>query len=148
MDRSNLKIYLALAFALVVLLLLFFIVAFIRQKRQSNNPTNQVPSPTSIQASPNSSPTEKLIPPFIHPTGFTGVKEEELPPDLKTLSEQKQALKREVPVNKELFTIDFNYAEDKFTVALKEPKDQARISFTDWLKTNYPALPLDRFIIN
>lgn len=147
MQRANLKMYFILALAFGILLILILIFTYINQKKQETKPPYESPTPTSITSPSNFVPADRLTPTLIHPTGFTGVYEEELPPDIKALSEQKQALKREVPVNKELFTLDFNYAEDKFTVVLKEPKDQSKTSFTEWLKTNYPAIPLNRFII-
>ena len=148
MDRVNLKMYLILALALGILLILILIVTYINQKKQETKPPYETPTPTSITSPSNFVPTNKLSPTLIHPTGFTGVFEEELPPDIKSLSEQKQALKSLVPFVQPQFNIDFDCGEDKCVVNLNGPKDQSLTSFENWLKSNYPSLPLDRFIIN
>ena len=147
MNKPNLKIYLILILIVAVLITLIFIFSYLRKKRGVIEPPPVFPTPTSVEFPSDITPTDELTPPESHPT-FTGVLEEELPPDLKALSEQKQALKRNVPLTQPLFSIDFDYGEDKFIVSLNDPKDQARTSFEDWLKDNYPAIPLDRFILN
>lgn len=147
MDKPNFKIYFILALALGILLILILILSYIRKNREGITPPPEFPTPTSVEFPSNITPTSQLTPPESHPT-FTGVLEETLPPDIQALSDQNQALLRKTPLYQPLFNIDFDYGEDKFIVSLNDPKDQARTSFEDWLKDNYPAIPLDRFILN
>ncbi len=157
MYPPNIKIYLGLGIILLVLFILVIILPFGEKSTPRNNlPTNitstpiysspyQNNKPTKIQS--NISPVNIISPTIIiPPTGFTGVKEEDLPYEIKTLSEQKQLLKSKLPITDNFFSIEFNYEEDKFIVKLNEPKGEAKVAFEDWLKKNYPAIPWNRFI--
>lgn len=132
----------------IILLGLFFLISF---KKPAQKPTEiisptQAPSPTTFIVTKPSPTLPEASPTLIAPT-FTGVKEEELPQNELDLSQQKQELKNKLPIKEAGFTIEFDYAEDKFTVSLIEPKEKSKQDFLGWLKANYPAIPEDRFIL-
>jgi len=144
--NTDLKHYLVIA---TILGILFFIVLFI----PINKPDEEVLVPTSVPSQPlptkiipsysNSKPLPTLIP---VETG-TGVKEEELTQEIKDLSMQKQELRSKIPLKLPGFNIGFDYAKDKFIVTLDLPKNNSKISFETWLKANYSAITMDRFIV-
>lgn len=146
MNPLDIKIYLGLGIILFVLFILVSTLPFGKKSIPPNSQLSPTISPSYFSTNSNQfkpiKPTSTIIPPI----SFTGVKEEELPAEIKTLSEQKQALKSRLPLTESLFSIDFSYEQDKFIVQLREPKNEAKVSFENWLKTNYPAIPLTRFI--
>ena len=126
MHQPNIRLYLILSGILVVILVAVFIIPLGR--RGVNQPPGEtVPTPTSIATAPIDEPGSTVA-----TVDFTGVAEEELPDN----------------VAEQTFVIDFDYNQDKFTVALNEPKDQSRQEFNDWKNANYPAIPADQFIFN
>jgi len=138
----NKKIYLILLPILLIIILFFLFFSI----RKTKLPTTVVPSPTSIYPTKfvvAPSPTPTLIP----PASFTGVLEETLPPATLDLSNQRRELRKKTPLVETYFTVTFDYGEDKFLVALKEPKDQSKIEFEKWRIVNYQAIPPDHFII-
>lgn len=143
MPKPNLKIYLLISLSIILLVILALSLIFKNQKKEDTI----APSPT-IEPLPDQFPSAYVTPEIILPTGFTGVLDEELPAEIKNESVQIQDLSNKVPLSQPLFNIDFNWDEYKFIITLKEPKDQTRSSFEEWLKQNYPAIPLDEFIIN
>ena len=152
MDNSNIKVYLGISFALIVLFILVLVIPFSKKPLNNNlQPTTSVPFPTSIKTgstdstdSTGSTDNRSLTP---IPTVFTGVKEEILPKELVDLSTQKQALRQKTPLNLSTFTISFDYNTDKFIVTLLDPKDQAQKEFESWRVTNYPVLGSEQFLI-
>jgi hypothetical protein len=100
----------------------------------TSNPSSQVIIPTTESSAP------------IIPT-FTGVLEVTPPKDVQDLTQQKADLIDKLPINQVQFVITFDYTDGVFKVSLKDPKDQSRTAFTQWLQNNYPAIPLDRFVI-
>jgi hypothetical protein len=70
-----------------------------------------------------------------------------LPQPTVDMIQQKQNLRLKTPLEEMYFTITFDYGEDKFIVDLKEPKEVSQKEFNQWLSTNYPLIPTDRFII-
>ncbi|PIV09333.1 hypothetical protein COS31_03405 [Candidatus Roizmanbacteria bacterium CG02_land_8_20_14_3_00_36_15] len=147
MSKQNLTL---IVIALIVLLSILFLSVLVMQRKKtnpspSNQPTNiNLPSPTTVEVRITTPPT--LTPTPILPTS-TGVFEEQLPKEQQDLSTQKQALKTKLPINNNNFALVFDYGEDKFIVSLKEPKETNKKVFEDWLKANYPAIPIDRFLI-
>lgn len=144
MTKPNLYIYIVILFLIMLILSL---IAFALQRKKDwptlVEPTAVIqPTPTTIEVRTTIPSTPTEIPPT-----STGVFEEELPKNLQDLSTQKQDLKSKVPINNPNFVITFDYGEDKFVVELQEPKAQSQVRFKEWLNTNYPAIPLDRFII-
>lgn len=148
MDNSNIKIYLAISGALVVLFILIILVPFSSKKTVDNgsSTTNRNPFPTSIETnSTNSTNSTKRLAPI--PADFTGALEEQIPQPIIDLATQKKDLRSKVPLSLSTFTIDFDYSEDKFTVALKDPKDQAQKEFEGWRAANYSLLINDQFLL-
>ncbi len=66
---------------------------------------------------------------------------------MEVINDQRN-LRKSCPVIKDGFTIKFDYAADRFIVALSPPKEENKVKFTNWLKTSYSAIPLERFIFN
>ena len=150
MDRQKQTI---LIIGLVVLLGILSLMVLVLQTKKNNKGTGGtestvVATPTSVEnifkvpsASPGLSPTEVPV------ATRTGVLEEQLSKQTKNLASQKQALKAKLPINNSNFVIVFDYSEDKFIVELKTPTDSNKTVFEEWLAENYPAIPIDRFII-
>lgn len=137
MSKSTIKFSLILG---VVFIIIIAVISFIKPKSSSPN----LPSPTSSLQSPIS-PNPSLIP----PQSFTGADvNQELPPELKNVGEQKTALRRLTPLTLDFATIEFDYENDLFLVRLLDPKEENKIQFNSWKDQNYPALMEDKFIFN
>jgi hypothetical protein len=149
MDKQKLTL---IIIGLVVVLGFLSLMVVVLQMKKNAPPGEEenkiIPTPTAVEnifkvptATPLLSPTE--IPAASH----TGALDEQLPPAIQDLATQKQELKSKLPINNANFVLVFDYGEDKFIVDLKNPKETNKTIFEDWLKANYPAIPLDRFII-
>jgi len=145
MDNSNIKVYLGISFALIVLLILIIVIPFSNKKtstqNSTTNSTGQQIFPTSVEVNPSINPGQNSI-----PADFTGVAEEELPPQVIDTSLQKKDLRQKTPLDLSTFKIDFDYGEDKFIVELRDPKDQAKTEFESWRTSSYPGLGSDQFL--
>jgi len=150
MNNSNVKVYLAISGAFLVLIILISIVLYIKQPvNNRQQPITNFPTPTSVNLSPsinNQSPNTNSLTP-IATVDFTGLLEEEIPKQVIDLDAQKVELSQKTPLDLSSFTIDFNYSDDKFIVILKDPKDQTQKEFENWRTSNYPALGAGQFII-
>ncbi|GIW64256.1 MAG: hypothetical protein KatS3mg092_0189 [Patescibacteria group bacterium] len=126
------------------LFLIFLVILSVKPKTPSQ------PNQTSINPTQeikiNNAQEQKVITPqpTIPPQDFTGVKEEELPKEIKDYSEQKLDLMKKLPLKMPYFTIDFDYVEDKFTVTYSDSPTSKQIFFS-WLSQNYPALKMEDF---
>lgn len=140
MSRHYLKLY----FALFIILLLLIMTFLILNLRKSTQIGTEVLSPTPLIPSSIPPRIPSQIPVTIVPT-FTGVKDEPLPQAIIDLSTQKQALRAKTPFSTIDFTITYDYKLDGFVVTLSPPQTQTKITFEDWLKQNFPAIPLSRF---
>ncbi len=148
MDNSNIKVYLAISGALIVLFILVLIIPFSSKKTTNNNlqPTTSPLFPTSIETnSTNSTNSTKKLTPI--PADFTGALEEKIPQPIIDFAAQKKDLRLKVPLGLSTFTIDFDYNEDRFNLTLKDPKDQSQKEFDSWRTTNYPLLGNDQFLL-
>lgn len=138
MDNSNMRVYLGISIALVVLLILVIIIPFSRKPVINNQSViTNFPTPTSVEFSPSQSNSA--------PADSTGVAEEELPAVVVDASTQKQNLRGQLPMTLSSFSINFNYAEDRFVVTLNDPKDQSRTEFNLWKNNTYPAIEMNQF---
>jgi len=151
MHTNNIKSYLIIAAFLVVLFFLVIILPF-GPKEKETLPTNETTTaiPTSYPTKSSNLPASQFLSPsptLIPPEADTGALEEQLPKEVADLATQKQELKKKLPVILSGFTITFDYAEDKFVVNLTVPKETSQKAFENWLKTNYPAIPNDRFLL-
>jgi len=152
MDFQNVKVYLAISGALVVLLILIIIIPF-SKKSSSPTPNSLIPNPSSIipttvqtNSSPNNQVTNNQATNSI-PATFTGGIDEPVPQNIIDVSNQKRDLQSKLPLSLSTFSIDFNYSEDKFEVTLNDPKDQAKNEFESWRTGNYPSLGADQFLL-
>lgn len=149
MDSQNVKVYLAISGALIVLFILIIIIPFSKKTANQNNEngttnsTNQ-PFPTSIEVRPTTSTGEQSN---SISADFTGAIEEPIPQQITDRAAQKKDLRQKSPLILTSFTIDFDYSEDKFNVTLKDPKDQAQKEFESWRGANYPSLNAEQFIL-
>jgi len=144
MNQPNIKIYLAVSGALIVLFLLVTFYPF-GKKQNTNNQLLNTNGPTPTIVETNSSAINNFPTPTLAPADFTGVADEVIPQDIVDSSTQKQELRSKVPFDTGLFQIDFDYAEDKFIVTLNEPKSENRRQFDQWLKENYSLLNINQF---
>lgn len=147
MPQQNIKVYLAISFALIILLILVLVIPFSKKtspQKTTAPPLNQ-PFPTSVEANP-SPITINPTPITIH-SDFTGAIDDELPQQVIDLAAQKKDLRQKTPLGLSTFIIDFDYAEDKFIVTLKDPKDQAQKDFENWRTANYPGLGTEQFLV-
>ena len=144
MDSQNIKVYLAISGALIVLLILIIVIPFTKQKPVTNlqQPINNL-IPTTVET--NQSPGTNNPSPITIKAGFTGAIDEPVPQQIIDLAAQKKDLQSKVPLNLSTFTIDFDYGEDKFIVSLKDPRDTAQKEFESWRGANYPALGSEQF---
>ena len=144
MNNSNIKVYLGISFALIVLFILILVIPFSKKisPQKTTTPSSDQPFPTSVETDSTDSTDSTSI-----PADFTGVAEEELPPAVLDASLQKKDLRQKTPLDLSTFTIDFDYSEDKFIVTLKDPKNQAQREFESWRAANYPGLGSEQFII-
>lgn len=131
---------------IIVTIILILIVALVVFLPKPKSPSVVIPAPTSIF------PTKYVIKPssipnLIPPTDFTGVKEETLPPEIINLTQEKQNLKKKVPISQASFMINFDYEQDKFIVNLNEPKSESQVNFEKWRENYYPNIPTDRFLL-
>lgn len=144
MPQPNIKLYLALSGVLAIILIVILVIP-LGMRNRTNNANKNFPTPTTVQsAGSNAGQAEGPIP----TKEFTGVEEEALPQEIVDQSTQKKELRYKTPLSFTTFSIDFDYAEDKFKVALLDPKDSALKEFEEWKKNSYPLIPMDQFIFN
>jgi len=146
-SKTTLKFYLLPAILLVVIIIIY-IIATLPGRSKPNNPA--VITPTSSTNKPYLSPTPYILvtPTKIPVQNFTGAEiNQTLPPELKNLGEQKTTLRRLTPLTLPVGMIDFDYENDRFTLTLKEPKNESEATFDLWLKQTYPAIPKEQFAI-
>ncbi len=145
MPQQNIKVYLGISLALIILFILILVIPF-SKKPINNQPStiNNFPTPTSIET--NSTGLTDSTDSTSVPADFTGVAEEELPKQVIDLAAQKKDLRQKTPLDLSTFTIDFDYSEDKFIITLKDPKDLSQKEFESWRTTNYPGLGPDQFL--
>ncbi len=145
LDQTKLRIIFGIAIVLLIFLFVTSTLLNIQQKRQSTTTSKTTYNSTNYLTPAKK--TEIATPyPTIEPADFTGVKEEELPKDIKDYSDQKLSLLEKIPLKLAYFTIDFDYVDDKFTIKYNEPINNAKQIFSSWLLKNYPALKISDFI--
>ncbi|MEK7597882.1 MAG: hypothetical protein AAB441_04525 [Patescibacteria group bacterium] len=152
MDSQNIKVYLGISFALIILFILILVIPFSKKPSPySPTPSPYSPFPTSIETNPTDSTDSTDLTdstsPIVVPADFTGVLEEPVPQQIIDLAAQKKDLKSKVPLNLTSFLIDFDYNEDKFVVFINDPKDTAQKEFESWRGANYPGLRAEQFLI-
>jgi len=131
----------------IIALVLITILWLLKKNESKKSLPPNLPTPTLLAPQSISQPTLEPTLILINQES-TGVKEEILPEITQVLVDQKTTLRQNLPLIDKDFQIDFDYNEDKFMVTLNQPKSQSRATFELWLKKNYPAIPIDRFIIN
>ena len=148
MYKLNSKLFLILLIILGILILLVILFPY----KKSPTSTIQhltIPSPTTVKISspypPYPSTPPKPSPTLIPATSTGG--NEEVALQVLNAATQKQALKKKTPLTQPGFKIEYSFETDLFTVTLSEPKETNRQVFEQWLKKNYPALILNKFVI-
>ncbi len=148
MDNSNIKVYLGISFALIILFILVLVIPFSKKSSTSIlQPTPYNLQPTTVETNSSSYPLQPTPYNLSIPADFTGVAEEELPAQVLDASLQKKDLRDKVPLDLSTFAIDFDYGTDKFVVTLIDPKFQSRSEFESWRTANYPGLGAEQFLI-
>jgi len=149
-NRTNLKFYLIPVGILLILFIVILIIPFGSKKTDnttSPTPSTLVPTKKAITPLPSSG-TIRVSPTLVPPQVFTGAAiDKPIPQTEADLGSQKTALRRKAPFALSFGTISFDYDNDRFALALSEPKDQSKTAFTTWLKQNYPAIPVEQFAI-
>jgi hypothetical protein len=130
---------LKLIIILIIVITIIIVIVIIRSISLSSPTTPYSLQPTTYTPLP----TPTLIP--LHFTG--GDISQDLPPDIKLLSEQKTKLRKKTPLTLPFGDISFDYTNDTFILLLNEPKDQSQTAFNAWLKQTYPAIPGEQFAI-
>lgn len=139
MFKLNWKIYVILLTILGIL-----IVAVISFSSQKNK---QV---TISQLEINPTPTHAIVPSTPSPTTiiltprFTGANPT-IPVAILNAAQQKQLLKKKMPLTINGFRITYDFQSDMFIVTLDEPKQDTKIIFELWIKDNYSLIPLSKF---
>lgn len=150
MSKSTIKFYLVPGIIALVIVGIILIIPFGKKKDTNNpTPTTTIIIPTVIlptRASFSTPPPSEGSPTLIPIQEFTGADiNQELPPDIRDMGIQKTSLRKKLPLALEFGTITFDYENDQLIVTLLQPLQLSKSQFTDWLATNYPALPLDKF---
>jgi hypothetical protein len=143
MSKSVIKFYVVPGF----IALLFVVILLLVPLNNKKSGDNISPTPTIVFILPTKSLVPNGNPPtLIPPQKFTGADiNQELPPDLKEIGEQKTALRRLTPLTLPFGVVDFDYENDMFVVRFNESNDENLQFFTTWRKENYPALTQDKF---
>lgn len=137
MFRFNWKVYTIL---LAILGILIVSVIFYSKRPTTNTPLPVFPTPTRIMIAPPKGTQKIIITPRFTGADFT------IPSSLLNAAKQKQALKKKTPITENGFTITYDYQTDLFVVTLSEPKQENKTAFEQWLKQNYPLIPLSKFL--
>ncbi|MBI3366182.1 hypothetical protein HY041_00965 [Candidatus Roizmanbacteria bacterium] len=140
----NPKIFIILFIILGIFILIVLLYPFGKPVKEPQQ-IKVVPTPTKVVVMPTivvSQSAEKKI--NITPR-FTGVNED-IPEPTLNAAMQKQALKKKTPLSENGFVITYDYQSDNFIVALSEPKQDNKQVFEQWLKQNYPLIPLNKFL--
>jgi len=127
---------LGLGFLLIILLLI---------SRQSNSKSTTIIRIPTITISPNPSVTIPQIDPTIAaiPSQETGGN---MDVTLTTTEQAHNDLFFKVPLDMQNFIVDFDYADNKFSVLILN--DAGEDAYNKWRKDSYPALSDDQFVIN
>lgn len=142
MPKLNIKMFLILIIILIILFILaLFLPSYLNQKSITNNIQQTIPTPTLVQVIPSKQPGPTLI----EPTSTGG--QEDIPKNVEDSAAQKQNLRRKTPFQGNGFMITFDYANDQFIVALQQPTTTNQELFKNWLKQNYPLIPLNKFLL-
>lgn len=151
--KSVIKFYLVPGVIILVIIVIVLLIPLGKKKEtiQTPLPTSQSPVDISITKAVSRPLTpasaNKISPTLIPIPDFTGAEiNQELPPDIKILGEQKTALRRLTPLTLPFAVISFDYENDMFIVLLSDPKDRSKIQFTAWRDQNYSALTEDKFV--
>lgn len=144
MPQPNIKLFLVLSGILAVIFFIILIIPLSRRTTDQQTSGGNFPTPTIVDAIPQGGAAD--ISPTIQITGFTGVREEAIAPEIESQISQKQDLRYKAPLTFSTFSLDFDYGEDKFIIVLNDPKNQSLSEFEDWKKNNYPSIPPDQFI--
>jgi len=144
MSKSAIKFYVIPG----LIALLFIVILLLVPLNNKKGKIDTSPTPGTVIILPTKflAPDKTISPTLIPPQKFTGADiNQELPPDLKEIGEQKTALRRLTPLTLPFGVVEFNYENDMFVVRLNESNDQNLQLFTIWREENYPALTQDKF---
>jgi len=144
MSKSIFKFYVVPG----LIALLFIVILLLVPLNNKKDKTDIIPTPNRTIILPTKflAPDKTVSPTIIPPQKFTGADiNQELPPDLKTIGEQKTALRRLTPLSLPFGVIEFDYENDMFVIQFNESNDENRQLFTTWREENYPALTQDKF---
>ena len=127
---------------LIIVFIIVLVFPFAKKPITDNQQSNtSFLTPTSVgnDQAPSNFPYIK--------SDFTGVEDEPIPQEVIDLDAQKKDLIGKMPLDFSAFKISFSYAEDKFMVTLREPKDQSQKEFEIWRVGKYPAIGAGQFLL-
>lgn len=134
---------------IIIVAVILVLVVYSLNKKQALTVDNKkvVPTVTLSPSSSFNSPLDTTTPFPLQE--FTGAEStQELPIQIKSVGEQKTALRRLTPLSLGFAVIEFDYEDDMFLVQLTEPKEESKTQFNSWRNLTYPALGDDKFIFN
>jgi hypothetical protein len=146
MPRPDYKMYIIPAVIVIILMIVSVIVGTLKKRPVvyiTPTPAIGVSPAIQITESPTYPPTPAVT---LAPQKQTGAMDDAPPQTELDLAAQKNTLRKLCPFKQPSFSIDFDYATDKFVVTLADPKIQSQDEFDAWLKSAYPAIPADRFL--
>ncbi len=144
MSKSAIKFYIVPGLIALLFIVILLLVPLNNKKDEIDIP----PTPNKIIVLPTKflAPDKTISPTLVPPQKFTGADiNQELPPELKEIGEQKTALRRLTPLTLPFGVVDFDYENDMFVVRFNELNDENQQLFTMWREENYPALTQDKF---
>lgn len=151
--NNNFKLYYIIPAAVLIIIVAVVLLLPKKTAPPQTSPTPPAQMPTLIPTLSYSQPTgappgqvKQNVTPTLIPVDYTGaIENQRLPQAEEDLANQKSTLRKKLPLAQPAFIITFDYANDQFLVTLNEPKQTSKTLFIQWLQTNYPAIPIDRF---
>jgi len=126
---------------LALIAIVLVVISFINNRQPSPEEPTITPRVTPILTPQIPDEPNAIIP------GFTGAREEEFTQEKKTEIGQRITLRESLPIEEELFSLSFDYGEDRFNVTLTGPQASARAQFIQWISdNNYENIPREEFI--
>ena len=141
----------AVVFLIVILILIIATTLLLIRptETQPREPNDNQPADSFTDMQNGTSP----IPQRLSPTpddrsiDFTGYQEETYSNDEIARISQTNTLRESSPFDASFFVVSYNYKTLRFDVVLRGDSITARGKFDQWRTQNYPAIPLERFVI-
>lgn len=124
-----------------IIILFIFIVSLLFKSTGNNTKKPAMPTAPPTPYPTNNFSLQNSLPPG------TGGREPAISEQLKLEANKKYDLMTKLPLDTSIFTLSYNYKEDKFVVSFKNPSPDNQSQFILWLKSNgYDVIPQSAFI--